>query len=118
MNIQTKRDEKHYFQTPKYNIFRKNNVYEIIVYMPSVTKDSVQVSLHNGQLTIEGKRSFKPQDGWRLIRQELSQDDYKLQLQLNMDIDPDSIGAKVQDGVLVLKLPVVQSAQSRTIAIN
>lgn len=118
MNELTKVGEKRFFQTPKYDIFHNDGNYEVVVYMPSVIKDGVEVSLHNSLLTIQGKRGFKPQDTWRVIHQELPKDDYRLQLQLNIAIAQDLIKAKVKDGVLFLTLPVAESAKCRTIAIN
>lgn len=118
MNELTKVSEKRFFQTPKYDIFHNDGVYEVVVYMPSVVKEGVEVSLHNSLLTIEGKRGFKPKEDWRVIHQELPRDDYRLQLQLNIAIAKDAIKAKVKDGVLVLTLPVAESAKCRAIAID
>lgn len=92
--------------------------YQLRVWMPGVDKKAVSIALERDTLTIQGVRVPRYGEGWEPVLQELPEGDYRLSLTLNMRVDEDKIGAHIEDGVLVLDLPIVEEAKPREIAIE
>ncbi len=106
------------YRRPYYDIFPANEHYEIRVLMPGVGKERVNVSLEGRNLQVEGKRQHQPDESRRPILNELNWDDYRLNLELNVAVEEDSIAAHVGDGILTLTLPKAEEAKPRRIEVK
>ncbi len=109
--------EQRYLR-PRYEVDTSQDEYFVRVYLPGVKKEAVDITLDNDDLLILGHRSSVVQDGWKTIYRELPDADYRLKLQLNVHIDGSRIGAKVEDGILTVTLPVAEEAKPRQISVN
>lgn len=114
----TRSEEEKKYLKPKYEVRNEDNAYFVDVYMPGVSRDQAQITLDGDTLVIEASRSSYVQDGWKTLHHEIHELDYKLHLQLNVDIDPDGITAKSDSGILTVTLPVAAKAAQRTIPIS
>lgn len=103
---------------PYYDVAARDHEYEIRVVMPGVGKDGVKVQLHGRNLQIDGTRGVVRKESWRPLFRELNWDDYRLHLELNVDVNESAIAAKVDDGVLKLTLPKAEEAKPRRIEIS
>ena len=103
---------------PRYTIVNGKDRYEIRVEVPGVRKDGVHVNLDQGVLTIHARRRPAAPDTWKALHRELNDLDYALRLKLNAPVDDTKLSAKLDDGVLVLSLPVKEAAKPRTIAVQ
>ncbi|MEM1296309.1 MAG: Hsp20/alpha crystallin family protein [Verrucomicrobiota bacterium] len=106
------------FRRPNYDVSELDDHYEIRVLMPGVSKDGVSVSLHGRHLEVAGTRSQTPAEDWRPILRELDWNDYKLNLELNVDVNEGAIDASVSDGLLNLTLPKPEEQKPRSIPIQ
>ena len=106
------------FAKPQYTVKEGESAWEVGVVMPGVPRDGVDVSLDKDVLTITGKVRRDVPESWKVLHRELSEDDYRLELSLNFEFNGEGISAKVEDGVLSLRLPVAEAAKPKQITIG
>jgi HSP20 family protein len=103
---------------PRYSVNPGKDAYEVRVELPGVRKDSVNVNLDNDVLTIRAQRKPAAGEGWKTLHRELREFDYGLRLKLNAPVNDVALSAKLEDGVLVLSLPIKEAAKPRTITVQ
>ncbi len=110
--------EKTYFRRPAYRVIPNEEEYQIRVVMPGVNREGVKVCLDGRRLDIEGKHLYTPSKDWRGVSKEIDWDDYRLALNLNVDIKEDAISAHVENGILTLRLPKPEESKPKTIEVK
>ena len=103
---------------PHYTVTGDKKEYCVEVHMPGVAKDAYEVTVNHDELVIEGRKSVLVPEKARMLHQEITPEDYKLSLQLNISVDEDKISAKSEDGILRITLPVAREAQPKRIKID
>jgi HSP20 family protein len=103
---------------PRYNVTGNKESYEVRVELPGARKDSIRVNLDQDVLTIQAERKPIAADGWKTLHRELREFGYALRLKLNAPVNDAALTAKFEDGVLLLDLPVKETAKPRTIAVQ
>jgi HSP20 family protein len=103
---------------PRYMVNVGKDSYQVRVELPGVRKDSVHVNLDRDVLTIRAERKPITADGWKTLHRELHEAHYALRLKMNAPVDEAALSAKLEDGVLVLNLPLKEVAKPRTIAVQ
>jgi len=96
---------------PRYLVDAGKDLYEVRVALPGVRKDSVNVNLEKDVLTIRAARKPIGGDGWKALHRELGNASYALRLKLNAPVDESAMTAKLEDGVLILTMPVKETAK-------
>lgn len=102
---------------PRYDISEDADTVRVRVFLPGVPKDQAAVTTNGDTLTIEAQRPNHWQDSWQRTYQEISDTDYRLDLELNRAIDREKITASTRDGLLLIDMPIAAEAKARTIAI-
>lgn len=105
------------YAKPQVNIVENGNGYLIHADMPGVSKERIDVTVEEGQLTILGKRSPSNGEGSPLHRESRGTD-YRRVFDLPDDIDTDAISATVNQGVLTVKLSKAERAKPRRIKVK
>jgi HSP20 family protein len=103
---------------PRYTVNVGKDSYDVRVELPGVRKEGVQVNLDRDVLTLRAERKPAAADGWKTLHRELFEASYGLRLKLNAPVDDARLSAKLEDGVLVLNLPLKEAAKPRTIAVQ
>jgi HSP20 family protein len=106
------------WRRPAYDVNENADAFRIQVNLPGVSRDGVDISLEDGTLSITGTRAHRVPEGWRPLRRELLEGDYRLSLRLNVEVDETKIKAKVEDGVLDLTLPKADEVKPRKIEVS
>ncbi|MGC9452710.1 MAG: Hsp20/alpha crystallin family protein [Oceanipulchritudo sp.] len=106
------------YRRPYYRVRGNKETYTVEVYMPGVAKGDYNVSLKRDELLVEGRKVLPLPSEAKWIHREITPESYKLRLQLNLDVDPEGISAKSEDGVLTITLPVAKESRPRTIKIS
>lgn len=106
------------FVRPVYRVDSDEQAYTVVLEMPGVRKESVDVHFDNQLLTITGRRDVKLPDGWKPLHRESTDTDYRLRLQVGVDIDSAAVSARLEDGVLTLRLPLAETSKPRQIEIH
>ena len=106
------------WRRPYYTVDGAKEAWTVEVYMPGVAKGDYKVSLQRDELLVEGHKVLPLPADAKWLHREIAPEGYQLRLQLNVDVDPDGVAAKSNNGVLVITLPVAKEARPRTIQIN
>jgi HSP20 family protein len=103
---------------PRYAVTGNKDSYQVRVELPGARKDSIRVNLDQNVLTIQAERKPIAGEGWKTLHRELREFGYGLRLKLNAPVNDAALSAKFEDGVLLLNLPVKETAKPRTIAVQ
>lgn len=88
--------------------------------MPGVTQDQVEVELHDDVLRLEGRVATEDYDGLTPIYTEYNVGNYLRRFTLSnaQHFDRDQISARLENGVLSVKLPKAEQAKPRRIPVS
>jgi HSP20 family protein len=103
---------------PLYNVNGNAEAYEVRVEMPGVPKSGVKLDLEDNILTVRGERNTTVPEGMKALHRELSPLSYLLRLRLNTPVEEEKMTAKLEDGVLTLRLPLKEVAKPRQIPVR
>lgn len=103
--------------TPSYNISENDNAFAVVVQLPGVAKDGLEVTANDGELTIVGRREWHAPAEWTALHRESEKNDYELTLAYSDNIDAEKISAELKNGVVTLTLPKAEAAKPRKIAV-
>jgi HSP20 family molecular chaperone IbpA len=126
LQVQQKRevDKKPESTTPGRRFLPVTDIYEtadalkVILEMPGVAKDGVEVRVENDVLTIEGQVDFSKYQALSPVYTEYNVGNYARSFQLSNKIDQDRISADLRDGVITLVLPKAEKAKLRKIEVG
>jgi HSP20 family protein len=92
---------------------------QITMELPGVNPDNVRLSLENNVLTIRGeKRQEFDENNERVHRSERVYGVFERTFVLPNTVDPDRIEARVDNGVLVVRIPKAERARPREIPLS
>jgi HSP20 family protein len=103
---------------PATDIFETDRALTVVLEMPGVSKDSVDVSLEDDVVRIEGRIDYSTYEGLQPLYTEYNVGHYVRSFQLSNQINQDGIKAEIEDGVMTLMLPKVEKAKPRRIAVD
>ena len=105
--------------TPALDVYEdKDNVY-VRAELPGMKKEDIDVSLHNGSLSISGER--KAQEEFKdaeVYRSERFVGRFQRTLSLPTAVAADKIKAQYKDGILSVTLPKAEEAKPRQIDVS
>jgi len=102
---------------PEVNIFETKDGYVVEAEMPGVSKDGLEITLENNEITIMGHRKNDGVSGTPLFR-ERNVADYRRVFELDPAIDTSQIAAKMDQGVLTLTLLKSERVKPRKISVD
>jgi HSP20 family molecular chaperone IbpA len=114
--IERTRDRQAY--VPRADIYETANDIVLLVDMPGVDENSIDITLEKNVLTINGYVEPDDPKNYTLAYAEYSVGDYQRSFTLSNQIVQEDIQATVKDGVLRLWLPKADIAKSRKIAVK
>ena len=103
---------------PATDIFETDEALTVILEMPGVDKDKVDVKVENDVLQIEGWIDFSRYEGLQPVYTEYNIGNYARSFQLSSKIDQDRISAELREGVMTLVLPKSERAKTRKISVS
>ena len=105
--------EGHYYRPPV-DIFENND--EILLYadLPGVTTDGLTLHLENGELSIQGCRTFASTAAEDSVKECI----YHRTFKVPSTVDSNKIDATLKQGMLELHLPKLEALRPRQIHIR
>jgi HSP20 family protein len=103
---------------PNADISETDDALNVVLEMPGVEKNSVEVRVEDGVLKIDGRLDFSKYRRLQPLYTEYNVGHYSRSFRLSNKIDQNKIGAELKDGVLSLVLPKVEEAKPRTIQVK
>jgi len=87
--------------------------------LPGMKKEDIEISLHEGVLTLSGERKEeKKQDGAEIHRSERFVGRFQRTLTLPSPVDVDKVKATYEEGILTVTLPKSEAAKPKQIQVK
>ncbi|WP_129113099.1 Hsp20/alpha crystallin family protein [Halegenticoccus tardaugens] len=99
------------------DLLESDDSYLLVLDLPGVTAETADISVENGKLVIEARREKALPSAYQYVREDRS-----LFLDADLPLPPDVTGtgaeAKMERGVLEIRLPKREASPERTIPIE
>lgn len=103
---------------PSTDIFETEEALNVVLEMPGVSRDNVDINVEDGVLTVEGRIDFQKYEGLRPVYSEYNVGPYRRSFRVSSQVDQDRISAEMTDGVISLTLPKAEKAKPRRIKVG
>jgi len=103
---------------PVTDIFETEQALTVVLEMPGVSKESVEVGVENDVLTITGRIDSSKYEGLQPLYTEYNIGNYSRSFQISSKIEQEGIKAELKDGVMTLVLPKAEKAMPRRISVS
>ena len=104
--------------TPAVDVFEDGQGITLWADLPGVTKDKLDVKVHDGNLYIEAEAIVPTPASLRLQHAEIREPRFARAFSLSPDFDTSKIDANLRDGVLKLTIPRRDEARPRRIEVQ
>jgi HSP20 family protein len=95
---------------PRVEVGENNNEVKVVAELPGMEQKDVEVSLHDGVLTLKGEKKSESDNA---LYSERWHGQFQRSPQLGPDVDPDKVNASFKNGVLAVTLAKRPEAQSQ-----
>src|SRR5437588_11143730 len=105
--------------TPALDLYQNNDNVVAVLELPGMRKEDIEISLHDGMLTIGGER--KSQTGGNdenATRTERFTGKFRRSITLPTRVDANKVNATYKDGLLTITLPKAEEAKPKQIQVN
>ncbi len=104
---------------PMTDIYENDDMYQLKLDLPGLSKDDVKISYHNGQLKISGERNQTKDDkNGKYHRVERVYGKFFRSFTLPEKIMEDKIEAEFKDGQLTISIPKAEEVKPRELEIK
>lgn len=110
-------EERNAF-TPAMNVWRDERGLVVELDVPGCSADGVDVQVHENVLTIKGQREIVAPAGAKALRLERAHGAFRRIVRVPFAVDPSSVEASLDAGVLRVTLPQSESAKPRRVVIT
>ena len=104
---------------PVVDVAQSDDAVTVRAEVPGLTAEDVELSVHDGTLTISGEKkdsSEQPEGSCSYVESRYGR--FQRVLALPTDIDAEKIEATCKDGVLTVRLPKAERARTRKILVT
>jgi HSP20 family protein len=100
------------------DVIRGKDQVQLRFDLPGVDAESINVTVDRGVLTVSAQRTEEAGEDEKLIARERVTGSFTRRLRLGDTLDSEKIEAAFADGVLTVRLPLVETAQPRKVEIS
>jgi HSP20 family protein len=104
--------------TPALDLYQNNDNVVAVVEIPGMRKEDIEISLHDGMLTISGERTSESPNGENAERSERFSGKFRRSITLPTRVDAGKVNASYKDGILTVTLPKAEEAKPKQIKVN
>ena len=104
--------------TPAVDILETTDQYIVIAEVPGMSRDELDIRVHEGRLTIAGERRERTPQCEQYHRVERGHGSFSRTFHLPIPVDADRISADLNDGVLTVTCPKAPNGGGRRIHIT
>lgn len=116
--VGAKEEKIERFIRPRTSIHEYDDSVKIIMDIPGVSREDVDIDFDHGELTITGKRDTWDKEKMQACYCERFDGSYRRVFSLDDTLDPNKIDAKLSLGVLELTIPKIEAVKPRKIEIK
>jgi len=104
--------------TPALDLYQNNDNVVAVVEVPGMRKEDIDISLHDGMLTIAGERQSSSSEGENAERTERFTGKFRRSITLPTRVDADKVSASYKDGILTVTLPKAEEAKPKKVEVT
>ena len=105
--------------TPALDVFEDKDNLVVKAEVPGMKKEEIEISLHDGMLTIGGERKSQTEsNGDSATRTERFTGKFRRSITLPTRVDANKVNATYKDGILTVTLPKAEEAKPKQIQVN
>jgi HSP20 family protein len=105
--------------SPALDLYESGDHFVAVVELPGMSKEAIDISLHDGTLTISGERKREKSDnGETAQRTERYVGTFRRSISLPSRVDSGKVSATYQDGILKVTLPKAEEAKPKQIQVS
>ena len=106
------------FQSLPVNVWETPDGYQAALLAPGLDEDTINVTVHDDTLVIEGELKFNVPEGARPVWQEFGPAKFRRSLRLGAAVDPTRVEAVFRNGLLLVTMPKAEHAKPRQIHVQ
>ena len=106
---------------PQIELYEKDGNYVVEARVPGFKRDEIEIDCSDNAITISGssqRQAVEDQLKGRVYYSEFQRRDFSRTVTLSVEIDPERVNAKLQDGLLTITLPMVGSSTLKRVPIT
>jgi HSP20 family protein len=104
--------------SPALDLYESGDHFVAVVELPGMRKEDIDISLHDGTLTISGERKHESNNGETAQRTECYVGTFRRSIALPTRVDASKVSATYQDGILKVTLPKAEEAKPKQIQVS
>ena len=104
--------------SPALDLYEGGDHFIAVVELPGMRKEAIDISLHDGTLTISGERKHESSNGESAQRTERYVGSFRRSIALPTRVDPSKVVATYEDGILKVTLPKAEEAKPKQIQVS
>ena len=104
--------------SPALDLYQSNDNIVATVELPGMRKDNIEISLHDGTLTISGYRRHESTNGEKAERTERYVGSFRRSIALPTRVDANKVSATYHDGILTVTLPKAEEVKPKQIQVS
>ena len=102
---------------PLYEIKETADAFGLVVHLPGVAKEDLEITAEDDVLRIVGRRGWKRPESWTPLYRESTDAPYELVLGHDHALALERVHAELKGGVLRVSLPKTEAIKPRKIAV-
>jgi HSP20 family protein len=104
---------------PALDVYEDRDNYVVKMELPGMKKDQIDISLHDGVLSVSGERKEEEKhEDAETYRSERFFGRFQRSVALPAAVSAEEVNASYQDGILTITLPKAEEAKPKQITIN
>lgn len=104
--------------SPALDLYQNADNIVAVVELPGMRREDIEISLHDGMLTISGERKLETSNGEKAERTERYIGKFRRSITLPTRVDANKVSASYRDGILTVTLPKAEEAKPKQIQVN
>jgi len=104
--------------SPALDLYQNNDNVVAVIELPGMRREDIEISLHDGTLTIGGERKSESSNGEKAERTERYIGKFRRSITLPTRVDANKVSASYRDGILIVTLPKAEEAKPKQIQVN
>lgn len=106
------------YQSLPVTVWETNDAFHAALMAPGLDEQSINVTVHEDTLSIEGELKFQAPEGARLIWQEFGPAKFRRSLRLGASVDPTKVEAVYRNGLLLVTMSKAEQAKPRQVPVQ
>jgi HSP20 family protein len=104
--------------SPALDLYESGDHLVAVVELPGMRKEDIDISLHDGTLTISGERKRESNNDETAQRTERYVGTFRRSIALPTRVDAGKVGATYKNGILKVTLPKAEEAKPKQIQVS